>query len=187
MKTLLVLLLLCPVVLAQSETPSKFEPTNHGFNYERRIVEIPMRDGVKLHTVILVPKGARRAPILLTRTPYDATGLTSHAPSAHLASVLQGYDNAVEVIVEGGYIRVVQDVRGKYVSEGDYVMNRPLRGPLNPTPVDHATDTLSAGCGLTSAIKGRKPLYEMPRMPTLPFVSGTFLTSQSMVSKVSVA
>ena len=45
------------------------------------------------------------------------------------------------MIVEGGYIRVVQDVRGKYGSEGDYVMNRPLHGPLNPTPVDHATDT----------------------------------------------
>jgi predicted acyl esterase len=45
------------------------------------------------------------------------------------------------VIVDGGYIRVVQDIRGKYGSEGDYVMNRPLRGPQNPTPVDHATDT----------------------------------------------
>ena len=45
------------------------------------------------------------------------------------------------MIVEGGYIRVVQDVRGKHGSEGDYVVNRPLRGPLNPTPVDHATDT----------------------------------------------
>ena len=45
------------------------------------------------------------------------------------------------MIVDGGYIRVVQDVRGKYGSEGDYVVNRPLHGPLNPTPVDHATDT----------------------------------------------
>ena len=45
------------------------------------------------------------------------------------------------MIVDGGYIRVVQDVRGKYESEGDYVMNRPLHGPLNPTPVDHSTDT----------------------------------------------
>ena len=45
------------------------------------------------------------------------------------------------MIVEGGYIRVVQDVRGKYGSEGDYVMKRPLHGPLNPTPVDHSTDT----------------------------------------------
>jgi putative CocE/NonD family hydrolase len=102
---------------------------------------IPMRDGAKLHTVILVPKGAKRAPILLTRTPYSATALTGHAASGTLAAVLQGYDNAADVIVEGGYIRVVQDVRGKYGSEGDYVMNRPLHGPLNPTKVDHATDT----------------------------------------------
>jgi len=55
--------------------------------------------------------------------------------------MLAGYDNALEVIIEGGYIRVVQDIRGKYGSEGDYVMNRPLHGPQNPTPVDHATDT----------------------------------------------
>jgi len=102
---------------------------------------IPMRDGVKLHTVILVPKGAQRAPILLTRTPYDAQHQVSHAESPHLGPILNGYDNAMEVIVEGGYIRAVQDVRGKYGSEGDYVMNRPLHGPQNPTPVDHATDT----------------------------------------------
>jgi putative CocE/NonD family hydrolase len=102
---------------------------------------IPMRDGVKLHTVILVPKGAKNAPILLTRTPYNADELTGHAQSSHLGPILNGYDNATEVIVEGGYIRVIQDVRGKYGSEGDYVMNRPLHGPLNPTPVDHSTDT----------------------------------------------
>ena len=124
-----------------SETPAKFEPVTDGFDYVKRDVMIPMRDGVKLHTVILVPKGAKGAPILLTRTPYDATELTSHAQSAHLGPILNGYDNATDVIVEGGYIRVVQDVRGKYGSEGDYVMNRPLHGPQNPTPVDHATDT----------------------------------------------
>src|SRR5213595_4211731 len=124
-----------------SETPKKFEPATDTFEYAKRDVMIPMRDGVKLHTVIIVPKGARHAPILLTRTPYNATELTSHANSSHLGPILNGYDNALEVIVEGGYIRVVQDVRGKYGSEGDYVMNRPLRGPLNPTKVDHATDT----------------------------------------------
>jgi putative CocE/NonD family hydrolase len=124
-----------------AETPQKFTPTNDSFDYIRREVMIPMRDGVKLHTVILVPKGAKNAPILLTRTPYNATELTSHAASSHLGPILNGYDNATEVIVEGGYIRVVSDVRGKYGSEGDYVMNRPLRGPLNPTKVDHATDT----------------------------------------------
>ena len=144
MKKLLVLVFLlfvCQSVIAQSEIPTKFEPTDVGFNYVRRTVKIPMRDGVKLHTVILVPRGARNAPILLTRTPYNADGLTSHANSSDLGSILSGYDNATDVIVEGGYIRVVQDIRGKFGSEGEYVMNRPLRGPLNPTQVDHATDT----------------------------------------------
>jgi putative CocE/NonD family hydrolase len=102
---------------------------------------VPMRDGVRLRTIILVPKGAVKAPILLTRTPYDAESLTSHSKSAHLGPILNGYDNAADVVVHGGYIRVVQDVRGKHGSEGDYVMNRPLHGPQNPTPVDHATDT----------------------------------------------
>ena len=124
-----------------SETPAKITPVTDTFDYVRREVMIPMRDGVKLHAVILVPKGAKGAPILMTRTPYDANALTTHARSAHLGPILQGYDNAVDVIVEGGYIRVIEDVRGKYGSEGDYVMNRPLHGPLNPTPVDHATDT----------------------------------------------
>ena len=124
-----------------SETPAKIEPVTGSFDYTRRDVMIPMRDGVKLHTVIIVPKGAQGAPILLTRTPYDASGLTSHAESSHLGPILQGYDNATDVILEGGYIRVVQDVRGKHGSEGDYVINRPLHGPQNPTPVDHATDT----------------------------------------------
>ncbi len=124
-----------------SETPADLAPPTYGYDYERRVVMIPMRDGVKLHTVILVPKGAKNAPILLTRTPYSADGLTTNSNSSHLGPTLYGYDNATDVIVDGGYIRVVQDVRGKYGSEGDYVMNRPLHGPLNPTPVDHSTDT----------------------------------------------
>ena len=124
-----------------SETPTKFEPVTDSFDYVKRDVMIPMRDGVKLHTVIIVPKGVRNAPILFTRTPYDATDLTSHANSSHLGPILNGYDNATEVVVDGGYIRVVQDIRGKYRSEGDYVMTRPLHGPLNPTPVDESTDT----------------------------------------------
>ena len=124
-----------------SEIPATFTETFSGFDFVRRTAEIPMRDGVKLHTVILVPKGAKGAPMLLTRTPYDADALTKRNESAHLGVALDGYDNPVETVVEGGYIRVVQDVRGKHGSEGDYDMNRPLHGPQNPTPVDHATDT----------------------------------------------
>jgi uncharacterized protein len=124
-----------------SEMPARIEPVTSSFDYVRRVAMIPMRDGVKLHTVILVPKGAKGAPILMTRTPYDADAQTKQSASSHLGPTLYGYDNATHVIVEGGYIRVVQDVRGKYGSEGDYVMTRPLHGPLNPTPVDHSTDT----------------------------------------------
>jgi predicted acyl esterase len=111
-----------------SETPEKFEPVTESFDYLKQDVMIPMRDGVKLHTIIIVPKGAKGAPILLTRTPYDAAKLTSHAQSAHLGPILNGYDNATEVIVEGGYIRVVQDIRGKHGSEGDYTKSH-TRGP----------------------------------------------------------
>ena len=124
-----------------SETPEKLVPVTDTFDYVKREVMIPMRDGVKLHSVIVIPKGTKNAPILLTRTPYNANAQTGHADSSHLGPILNGYDNALEVIVGGGYIRVVQDVRGKYGSEGDYVMTRPLHGPLNPTPVDHSTDT----------------------------------------------
>jgi hypothetical protein len=127
-----------------SETPASVTVPADAADYTRRVVMIPMRDGVKLNTVILVPKAvtpAAKAAILMTRTPYSAALLTANSFSSHLGSSLYGYDNATDVIVDGAYIRVIQDVRGKYGSEGDYVMNRPFRGPLNPTPVDHATDT----------------------------------------------
>jgi putative CocE/NonD family hydrolase len=123
------------------DTPANFVPHQSTFDYERRNVMIPMRDGVKLHTVILIPRHAQRAPMLLTRTPYDADALTSNNTIGKLIGALDGYDNADDAIVAAGYIRVVQDVRGKYHSEGEYVMNRPLRGPENPSDVDHATDT----------------------------------------------
>jgi putative CocE/NonD family hydrolase len=129
-----------------SETPATFKVPTVGMDYEQREVMIAMRDGVKLHTVILVPqkllaKGATHEGILLTRTPYSANALTTNSNSVHMGPTLWGYDNATEVIVGGGYIRVVQDIRGKYGSEGDYVMNRPMHGVLNPTPVDESTDT----------------------------------------------
>jgi len=120
------------------DIPAKFTPPTQAADYERRDVMIAMRDGVALHTVIMVPKGARRAPIILTRTPYNASKRAERAPSNHLAASLGTGDDQ---IADGSYIRVFQDVRGKYGSEGDYVMTRPLRGPLNDSKVDHSTDT----------------------------------------------
>jgi len=119
------------------DVPPKFIAPKNGYDYDRREVMIPMRDGVKLFTVIVVPKGAKNAPILLTRTPYNAAQRTQRSQSPSMLATLPQGD---EVFVADGYIRVFQDVRGKYGSEGEYVMTRPLRGPLNSSQVDHSTD-----------------------------------------------
>jgi hypothetical protein len=121
----------------QADIGKPFEAPRTGYDYERREVMIPMRDGVKLFTVIVVPTGASRAPIIFTRTPYNAAGRTRRTASPHMLATLPQGD---EVWVGDNYIRVFQDVRGKYGSEGEYVMTRPLRGPLNPSPTDHSTD-----------------------------------------------
>src|SRR5215471_18376451 len=64
---------------------AKFAPSTAGYDYVKREVMIPMRDGVKLHTVIVIPKGAKHAPILLTRTPYNADGRAArNDPSPHM-------------------------------------------------------------------------------------------------------
>src|SRR3989454_431012 len=119
------------------DIPPKFETPTGSYEYVKRDVMIPMRDGVKLHTVIVVPKGARNAPMIMTRTPYNATRRTERTQSTHMLAILPEGD---EVFAADGYIRVFQDVRGKYGSEGEYVMTRPLRGPLNASMVDHSTD-----------------------------------------------
>jgi len=124
-----------------NESPANFSPNVESFDYTQREVMIPMRDGVKLKTLILVPRGAQRAPILLTRTPYGATARITKNASAHLEALIDATDAADDAVLSGGYIRAVQDVRGKYGSEGDYIMTRPLQGPLNPTGIDHSTDT----------------------------------------------
>jgi len=124
----------------KSEMPAGFTPNTESFDYIKRDVMIPMRDGVKLHTVIFIPKSAHRAPILLTRTPYGASQRFKIS-SAHLDEVMDSSDVADDAVVHGNYIRVIQDVRGKYGSEGDYVMTRPEIGFLNATMVDHSTDT----------------------------------------------
>ncbi|GAC1664757.1 MAG: CocE/NonD family hydrolase [Steroidobacteraceae bacterium] len=123
------------------EIPATFVPRDASFDYWKREAKIPMRDGVKLQTIIFVPRGAHRAPILLSRTPYGAAERITKGGSAHLSALIGNSDVADDALVDGGYIRVIQDVRGKHGSEGDYLMNRPLNGPLNPTGIDHSTDT----------------------------------------------
>ncbi len=124
-----------------NDIPEKFTLPEASKDYVRREVMVPMRDGTKLFTVIVVPKGAKNAPILFTRTPYNAGGRARRMDSNKMLSALPEGD---EVFVKAGYIRVFQDIRGKYGSEGEFVVTRPPVGPLNPTKVDDTTDAWDA-------------------------------------------
>ncbi len=96
---------------------------------------VPMRDGVKLFTMLLVPKDPHGGlPILLERTPYDASRAVEGRATTRLA-VLRGTR-----WVGGGLIHVVQDIRGRYRSEGDYAMYRVPRGEFNTSGTDETTD-----------------------------------------------
>src|ERR1700720_430135 len=96
-----------PATLA-NETPTQFMPVTDSFDYARRDVKIPMRDGVKLHTRGMAPSTAKNAPILLPRTPYDATDLTTPEHTSHLGPAAHGYDISREVILKPCYIRVFE-------------------------------------------------------------------------------
>ena len=120
-----------------SDIPDHFTRPADQNDYIRREVMVPMRDGVKLYTVIVVPKGAHNSPIVLTRTPYDAHKAAADSDSPIMAQVLRPGDREMAA---AGFIRVYQDVRGKYKSDGVYEMTRPPRGPLNTTETDDTTD-----------------------------------------------
>jgi putative CocE/NonD family hydrolase len=126
-----------PPAASAGDIPAHFDRPTSQNDYARRIVMIPMRDGVKLYTVIVVPKGAHGAPIVLTRTPYDAHTAADSSDSPLMTEVLRAGDREM---AGAGFIRVYQDVRGKYHSDGVYEMTRPPRGPLNNSTTDDTTD-----------------------------------------------
>lgn len=126
-----------PTPTMMNEQVKEYDWVRPQADFVRRTVMIPMRDGKKLFTVIVHRKGVTNGPILLSRTPYNANRSTARNRSQKIEEILPVADAE---FVNDGYIRVYQDVRGLDGSEGDYVMNRPLRGPLNSTRVDHATD-----------------------------------------------
>ena len=82
-------------------------------------------------------KGTAKAPILLSRSPYDAHKSTHRVASQRIVDILEVMDAE---FVEDGYIRVYQDIRGLHRSEGEWVLNRPLAGPVNDTGIDESTD-----------------------------------------------
>ncbi|HUO92385.1 MAG TPA: CocE/NonD family hydrolase [Rhizomicrobium sp.] len=120
-----------------NDIPEKFVKPDAQNDYVKHVEMIPMRDGVKLYTVIVMPKGAEGLPIILTRTPYNAKKRAEREESQYELSMLPLSD---EVFVRAGYIRVYQDIRGKYGSEGAYEMTRFPRGAFNSTRTDDTTD-----------------------------------------------
>jgi predicted acyl esterase len=101
---------------SESDIPPNFSQITDAFDYTRQEAMIPMRDGVKLYTVILTPKGhTTPLPIILTRTPYSAKTRTTRASSPRMAAILGFVDMA---FAESDYILVSQDVRGIHKSEG---------------------------------------------------------------------
>jgi uncharacterized protein len=124
--------------LPVDDLPANFKAPVQPTDFEKRVVMVPMRDGVKLYTVVVVPKGAKDAPILLTRTPYNAAERAARSKSGRMIEALPLSD---EGFVAAGYIRVYQDVRGKYGSEGPYNMiPPPLNSGYNLTGADDTTD-----------------------------------------------
>jgi putative CocE/NonD family hydrolase len=108
------------------------EPVHHVFHdYQRSDVMIPMRDGVRLHAVILRPADITGPlPFLIQRTPYGVDG-TNRAT----------FFSSRPELARAGYIYVGEDIRGRYRSEGEFVMSRPLADHHDPKAVDESTDT----------------------------------------------
>src|ERR1700689_1094605 len=93
-----------------SDIPADFKAPTADYNYTKRVEMVPMRDGVKLYTVIVIPKGATRAPILLTRTPYNAKDRAARSESPHMLDELPLSD---EGFVKAGDIIGFQEILGK--------------------------------------------------------------------------
>src|SRR5215475_3480253 len=106
------------------------QPQDPPAGFEKIEQMIPMRDGVKLHTIIYAPKShADPLPIIFNRTPYG------------IDNIYRGFPGSLQELIDEGVIFAFQDSRVKFKSEGQLVMQRPPRGPLNSTAIDDGTDT----------------------------------------------
>ncbi len=121
------------------------DPVHHVFHdYQRSEVMIPMRDGVRLHAVILKPSDiAAPLPFLMGRTPYGVDGATR---ASFFASRPE--------LARAGYIYVTEDIRGRFKSEGEFVMSRPLADHRDPKAVDESTDTYDTVAWLLKNVPG---------------------------------
>ena len=131
MRSLLTALALAGSLAAGTAHAQRADPRIDSL-FVRREVRVPMRDGVELFTVVLVPRTARAAlPVLMSRTPYGTDGWGGTLDITV----------AFRELIADGYVFVFQDIRGQNGSAGEFVMNRPPRDRRNPKSIDEATDT----------------------------------------------
>ena len=108
-------------------------PDSVAARYAKTEVRIPMRDGTKLFTAIYQPRDtSRRYPIMLTRTPYS---VGPYGPAAYPHSL-----GPSPAFMKEGFIFVYQDVRGRFMSDGDFVHMTPWRGMAGARATDESTD-----------------------------------------------
>jgi hypothetical protein len=120
-------------------------PVHHTFHdYQRTEVMIPMRDGVKLHAVILKPADiAGPLPFLIQRTPYGVDW-----------SNRASFFGVRPELARDGYIYVCEDIRGRYKSEGEFIMSRALADHHDPKAIDESTDTYDTVAWLLKNVSG---------------------------------
>jgi uncharacterized protein len=156
--------------LALSVASPQHAPTDSDLHevFTKQDAMIPMRDGVRLHTEIYVPKNSMQSlPFLLTRTPY---GLNDDEKG-----FARGF-NAYKELIPDGYIFVFQDIRGRYQSGGQFVMLRPPRDKKDPKAIDESTDTYDTIDWLLKNIKGNNG-----RVGVLGISYGGWLTVMAMI------
>ncbi|MDE3200557.1 MAG: CocE/NonD family hydrolase [Acidobacteriota bacterium] len=113
-------------------------------DYERSEAMIPMRDGVKLHVVILKPTDIKTPlPFLIQRTPYGCDGTSR-----------ESFFGGRPELAREGYIYVCGDIRGRFESEGQFVMSRPLADHKDPKAIDESTDTYDTVAWLLKNVSG---------------------------------
>ncbi|MFM6926194.1 MAG: CocE/NonD family hydrolase [Ferruginibacter sp.] len=129
-----------------------FAQTDSISYYIKTSAMIPMRDGIKLHTVILSPANASKpVPVLLQRTPYGASGSDTPDDSTVTIGALGSYYG---MMLKEGYFLVFQDIRGKYKSEGRMEIHQPLIHATQKGAVDESTDTWDTVDWLVKNLKG---------------------------------
>ncbi len=144
MRKLLFSLLLLPVTVLAGVTEDSLYTLEH---YRKEEVYIPMRDGIKLFTAIYSPKNANgKSPILITRTPYSV--------SPYGAAFRNFWRNHWMHYIRNGYILVLQDVRGRYMSEGEFVDVRPVNTKPKAKEIDETTDSHDTFDWLLKNVKG---------------------------------